>query len=144
MEYVELRIFCRSSNILCRVVFEKHFVFCKAHPLQKEQEVFQYYNKIPWTKPSRYLSSYTGFHFQKQLLDFPSTIAHGSTAEPFKSHFSQTHLFFLKQNINCHTIPDSSIPVDTDYSNRFSNSVQRCTLYPLVRLCDLIASETRI
>jgi hypothetical protein len=22
--------------------FEKHFVFCKAHPLQKEQEVFQY------------------------------------------------------------------------------------------------------
>jgi hypothetical protein len=32
---------CRNSNILCRVVFEKHFVFCKAHPLQKEQEVFQ-------------------------------------------------------------------------------------------------------
>jgi hypothetical protein len=22
--------------------FEKHFVFCKAHPLQKEQKVFQY------------------------------------------------------------------------------------------------------
>jgi hypothetical protein len=38
----------------------------------------------------------TGFHFQKQLLDFPSTIAHGSTAEPFKNHFSQNHLFFWK------------------------------------------------
>ena len=64
--------------------FEKHFVFCKAHPLQKEQEVFQYYNKIPWTKPSRYLNSFPlVFIFKKQLLDFPSTIAHGSTAEPF-------------------------------------------------------------
>jgi hypothetical protein len=31
---------CRNSNILCRVVFEKHFVFCKVHPLQKKQEVF--------------------------------------------------------------------------------------------------------
>jgi hypothetical protein len=38
--------------------FVKHFVFCKAHPLQNEQEVFQYYNKIPWTKPSSYLSSF--------------------------------------------------------------------------------------
>jgi hypothetical protein len=27
--------------------FEKHFVFCKAHPLQKEQEVFQYRTKSP-------------------------------------------------------------------------------------------------
>jgi hypothetical protein len=25
--------------------FEKHFVFCKAQPLQKEQEVFQYRTK---------------------------------------------------------------------------------------------------
>jgi hypothetical protein len=31
---------CRNNNILCRVVFEKHFVFCKVHPHQKEQEVF--------------------------------------------------------------------------------------------------------
>ena len=27
--------------------FVKHFVFCKAHPLQKEQEVFQYRTKSP-------------------------------------------------------------------------------------------------
>jgi hypothetical protein len=144
MEYVELRIVCRNSNILCRVVLKNILYFCKAHPLQKEQEVFQYYNKIPCTKPSRYLRSSHWFHFQKQLLDFPSTIAHGSSAEPFKNHFSQNHLFFGKQNINCHTIPDSSIPVDTDYSNRFPNSAQRCTLYPLVRLCDPMANETRI
>jgi hypothetical protein len=47
MEYVELRIFCRNNNILCRVVLKKHFVFYKAHPLQKEQEVFQYRTKSP-------------------------------------------------------------------------------------------------
>jgi hypothetical protein len=49
---------CRNINILCRVVLKNILYFCKAHPLQKEQEVFQYYNKIPWTKPSRYLSSF--------------------------------------------------------------------------------------
>jgi hypothetical protein len=27
--------------------FVKHFVFCKAHPLPKEQEVFQYRTKFP-------------------------------------------------------------------------------------------------
>jgi hypothetical protein len=27
--------------------FEKHFVICKAHPLQKEQDVFQYRTKSP-------------------------------------------------------------------------------------------------
>jgi hypothetical protein len=30
MEYVELRIFCRNSNILCRVVLKKHFVFLQS------------------------------------------------------------------------------------------------------------------
>ena len=145
MEYVELRIFCRNNNILCRVVFEKHFVFCKVHPLQKEHEVFQYYNKIPWTKPSRYLSSSHWFSFSKTATGLPvnhSTQLNRRTF--FKNHFSKASLFFGKQNINCHTIPDSSIPVDTDYSNRFSNSAQRCTLYPLVRLYDLMINEIRI
>jgi hypothetical protein len=41
----------------------------------------------------------------------------------------------------CH---DSSISMDMDYSNRFLNSAQRCTLYPLVQLCDLMANETQI
>jgi hypothetical protein len=27
--------------------FEKHFVFCKAHPLQKEQEVFSVLERNP-------------------------------------------------------------------------------------------------
>jgi hypothetical protein len=48
------------------------------------------------------------------------------------------------KNTNCHTLPDSSIPVDTDYSNRFSNSAQRCTLYPLVRFLRSHRRETRM
>jgi hypothetical protein len=85
----------------------------------------------------------TGFHFKKQLLDFPSNIAHGSTTGPFKNHFSKAP-FFGKQNTNSHTTPDSSIPVDTDYSNRFSNSTQRGTLYPLVRFLRSHHRETRM
>jgi hypothetical protein len=47
MEYVELRIFCRNNNILYRVVLKNILFFCKAHPLQKEHEVFQYRTKSP-------------------------------------------------------------------------------------------------
>jgi hypothetical protein len=32
------------------------------------------------------------------------------------------------KNTNCHTTPDSSIPVDTDYSNRFELCVEGYTL----------------
>jgi hypothetical protein len=84
------------------------------------------------------------FSFSKTATGLP--VHHSSRLNRrtfLKKHFSQTHLF-LKQNTNCRTTPDSSIPMDTDYSNMFSNSTQRCTLYPLVRLCDLMANEIRI
>jgi hypothetical protein len=84
------------------------------------------------------------FSFSKTTTGLP--VHHSSRLNRqtfFKNHFSQTHLF-LKQNINCHTIPDSSIPVDTDYLNRFSNSAQRCTLYPLVRFLRSHRRETRM
>jgi hypothetical protein len=32
------------------------------------------------------------------------------------------------KNTNCHTMPDSSIPVDTDYSNRFELCAEGYTL----------------
>jgi hypothetical protein len=70
------------------------------------------------------------FHFQKQLLDFSSTIAHGSTAGPIKTTFQKAFLENITLMSNpCH---DSFISVDMDYSNRFLNSAQRCTLHPLV------------
>jgi hypothetical protein len=75
--------------------FVKHFVFCKAHPLPKKQEVFNIRTKSPGLNhPGISAVSHWFFLFQKQLLDFLSTIAHGSTVELFKNHFSQTHPFF--------------------------------------------------
>ena len=85
----------------------------------------------------------TGFHFQKQLLDFPSTIAHGSTAEPFKNHFSKASLFL--ENKTLIAIPYQTRPFLWTQTIRIGlNSAQRGTLYPLVRLCDPMANETRI
>jgi hypothetical protein len=75
--------------------FVKHFIFSKAHPLPKEQEVFQYRTKSPGLNHLGISAVSTGFHFQKQLLDFPSTIAHGSTARPFKTTF-QKHFWKTK------------------------------------------------
>ena len=50
--------FAETTVFYAGLFLKNILYFCKAHPLQKEQEVFQYYNKIPWTKPSRYLSSF--------------------------------------------------------------------------------------
>jgi hypothetical protein len=75
--------------------FVKHFAFFKAHPLPKEQEVFQYRTKSPGLNHPGISAFPTGFHFQKQLLDFPSTIAHGSTAGTFKTTF-QKHFWKTK------------------------------------------------
>jgi hypothetical protein len=69
--------------------FVKHFIFFKAHPLPKEQEVFQYRTKSPDETIQVSQQFPTGFHFKKQLLDFPSTIAHGSTVGPFKTTFQK-------------------------------------------------------
>jgi hypothetical protein len=38
--------------------FVKPFVFCKAHPLPKEQEVFQYRTKSPGLNHPGYLSNF--------------------------------------------------------------------------------------
>jgi hypothetical protein len=88
--------------------FVKHFVFFKAHPLPKEQEVFQYRTKSPGLNHPGISAVSDWFSFSKQLLDFPSTIAHGSTAGPFKNHFSQTHLFF--ENKTLIAIPHQTHP----------------------------------
>jgi hypothetical protein len=83
-------------------------------------------------------------HFQKQLLNFPSTIAHGSTARPFKNHFSQTHLFFLK-NKTLIAIPHQTRPFLWTQTIRIGlNSAQRCTLYPLVRFLRYHRCKTRM
>ena len=75
------------------------------------------------------------------LMVFPkegnSTFSHSITTElpaPVASFsFPKTHplthfLFAEVINTNCHTTPDSSIPVDTDYSNRFKLCAEGYTL----------------
>jgi len=50
----------------------------------------------------------------------------------FFSRDTLTHTYFpvpgCCRNTNCHTTPDSSIPVDTDYSNRFKLCAEGYTL----------------
>jgi hypothetical protein len=51
--------------------FEKHFVFCKAHPLQKEHEVFQYYNKSPGLNHPGISAVSHWFSFSKTATGLP-------------------------------------------------------------------------
>jgi hypothetical protein len=64
-----------------------------------------------------------------------NTFSHSTTTELptpvalFLFPKTSTHSpVYWDQNTNCHTTPDSSIPVDTDYSNRFELCVEGYTL----------------
>jgi hypothetical protein len=67
--------------------FVKHFIFFKAHPLPKEHEVFQYRTKSPGLNNLGFSAVSHWFSFSKTATGLPSTIAHGSTARPFKTIF---------------------------------------------------------
>jgi hypothetical protein len=129
MEYVELRIFCRNNNILCRVVLKNILYFCKAHPLPKEHEVFQYRTKSPGLNHLGISTVSHWFSFSKTATGLPVHHSSRLNRRTFsKTTFLKIISFFGRQNINCHTIPDSSIPVDTDYSNRFELCAEVYTL----------------
>ena len=135
---------CRNSNILCRVVLKNILYFAKCILSKRSRKFFSIITKSPGLNHPGITAVPTGFHSQKQLLDFPSTIAHGSTAEPFKNHFSQNHLFFL-ENKTLIAITYQTRPFLWTQTIQIGlNSAQRGTLYPLVRLCDPMANETRI
>jgi hypothetical protein len=86
---------CRNNNILCRVVLKNILYFAKRILSKRSRKFFNIRTKSPGLNhPGISAVSHSFFLFQKQLLDFPSTIAHGSTAEPFKNHFSQTPFFW--------------------------------------------------
>jgi hypothetical protein len=64
--------------------FIKHFIFCKAHPLPKEQRVFQYRTKSPGL-------NHPGISAVSHWFSFSKT----ATAQPpylFKNHFSKAFL----------------------------------------------------
>jgi hypothetical protein len=51
--------------------FVKHFVLCKAHPLPKEQEVFQYRTKSPGLNHPGILAVSHWFSFSKTATGLP-------------------------------------------------------------------------
>jgi hypothetical protein len=51
--------------------FVKHFVFCKAHPLPKEQEVFQYRTKSPGLNHPGISTVSHWFSFSKKATGLP-------------------------------------------------------------------------
>jgi hypothetical protein len=51
--------------------FVKHFVFCKAHPLQKEQELFQYRTKSPGLNHPGISAVSHWFSFSKTATGLP-------------------------------------------------------------------------
>jgi hypothetical protein len=95
MEYVELRIFAETTIFYAGLFLKNILYFAKRILSKRSRKFFSIITKSPrLNHPGISAVSYC-FHSQKQLLDFPSTIAHGSTTEPFKNHFSQNHLFFF-------------------------------------------------
>jgi hypothetical protein len=88
--FAEIAIF--DARLFC-----KTFCIFQSASSPKGQEVFfNIRTKSPGLNhPGISAVSHWFFLFQKQLLDFLSTIAHGSTDGPFKTTF-QKHLFFWK------------------------------------------------
>jgi hypothetical protein len=65
-------------------LFKKTFcIFAKRILSKRSRKFFNIRTKPPRLNHPGISAVPTDFHFQKQLLDFPSTIAHSSTAEPF-------------------------------------------------------------
>jgi hypothetical protein len=59
--------------------------------------------------------------------ELPAPLASVSFLTPIYSHIP-LFMKLIEKGSNCHTIPDSSIPVDTDYSNRFQLCAEGYTL----------------
>jgi hypothetical protein len=100
MEYVELRIFAETT-IFYAGLFLKNILYFAKRILSKRSRKFFNIRTKPHglNHPGISAVSHWFFLFQKQLLDFPSTIAHGSTARPFKTHFSKASLFLENKTL---------------------------------------------
>jgi hypothetical protein len=87
--FAERAIF--DAGLFCKTFY----IFPSASSSKGAESFFQYRTKSPGLNHPVYQQFPTGFRFQKQLLDFPSTIAHGSTVRPFKTTF-QKHFWKTK------------------------------------------------
>jgi hypothetical protein len=75
--------------------FVKHFSFLKAHPLPKEQEVFQYRTKSPRLNHPGISAVSHWFSFSKIATGLLVHHSSRSTTEPFKTTF-QKHFWKTK------------------------------------------------
>ena len=83
-----------ETAIFYAELFWKTFcIFANRILSKRSRKFFSIITKSPGLNHPEQFS--TGFLFQKQLLDFLSTIAHGSTAGPFKTSF-QKHFWKTK------------------------------------------------
>jgi hypothetical protein len=83
---VELKVFSKKP-LFMQGHFVKHFIFSKAHSLPREYKVFHFQTKSSrLNHPGISVVSHR-FSFSKPKAASGSTIAHGSTIEPFKNHF---------------------------------------------------------
>jgi hypothetical protein len=65
------QVILQKQQYFMQSYFVKHFVFCKAHPLPKEQEVFQYRTKSPGLNHPGILAISHWFSFSKTDTGLP-------------------------------------------------------------------------
>jgi hypothetical protein len=98
----------------------------QAHPTRKERgtyTVHAWYGGVEVTLLFQRKAILCRFTQKRGVAHF----SHSTTTERpapvafilFPKTPTRTFPFYEDQNTNCHTTPDSSIPVDTDYLNRF-------------------------
>jgi hypothetical protein len=95
MEYVELMIFLQKEQYLMQGYFVKHFIFFKAHPLSKEQEVFQYRTKYPGQNHPGISAVSHWFSFSTIATGLPVHHSSWLNRGPFKTTF-QKHFWKTK------------------------------------------------
>jgi hypothetical protein len=96
--------------------FVKHFIIFKAHPLPKEQEVFQNRTKSLGLNHAGILVVSTGFHFQKIATRLPVHYSSWLNVGPFKTIFKT---FWKTKHLLSNPCHNSSISMDTNNLNRF-------------------------
>jgi hypothetical protein len=100
MEYVELRIFCRNSNILCRVVLKKTFcIFAKRILSKRSRKFFNIRTKPPGLNHLGISAVSHWFSFPKTATGLPVHHSSRFNSHTFKNHFSKASLYLENKTL---------------------------------------------
>jgi hypothetical protein len=123
--------------------FVKHFVFFKAHPLPKEQEVFfNIRTKSPRLNHPGISAVSHWFLFSKTATGLP---VHHSSRLKHRTFLKTTFQKHFLENKTLIVIPHQTRPFQWTQTIRIGlNSAQRGTLYPLVRFLQSHRREIRM